>query len=59
VKTVRTKFKSRLTAITENRREAVQLEIAKKEMFRREKIRKQKRSIYKGYSDTWFMAERS
>jgi hypothetical protein len=30
VKTVRTKFKSRLTAITENRREAVQLEIAKK-----------------------------
>jgi hypothetical protein len=35
------KFKSRLTAITENRREAVQLEIAKKEMLRREKIRKQ------------------
>ena len=41
MKTVRTKFKSRLTAITENRREAVQLEIAKKEMLRREKIRKQ------------------
>jgi hypothetical protein len=41
VKTVRKKFKSRLTAITENRREAVQLEIAKKEMLRREKIRKQ------------------
>jgi hypothetical protein len=30
VKTVRKKFKSRLTEITENRREAVQLEIAKK-----------------------------
>jgi hypothetical protein len=30
VKTVRKKFKSRLTEITENKMEAVQLEIAKK-----------------------------
>ena len=40
VKTVRKKFKSRLTEITEKRREAVQLEIEKK-MLKREKTRKQ------------------
>jgi hypothetical protein len=50
VKTVRKKFKSRLTEITENRREAAQLEIEKK-MLKREKNKKT-RSIYKGYSDT-------
>ena len=57
VKTVRKKFKSRLTEITENRREAVQLEIAKQNAQARKN--KKTRSIYQGYSDTWSMAERS
>ena len=50
VKTVRKKFKSRLTEITENKMEAVQLEIAKKNAQARKN--KKTRSIYKGYSDT-------
>jgi hypothetical protein len=54
---VRKKFKSRLTEITENRREAVQLEIAKQNAQARKN--KKTRSIYQGYSDTWSMAERS
>jgi hypothetical protein len=53
VKTVRKKFKSRLTEITENRREAVQLEIAKQNAQARKN--KKTRSIYQGYSNNWVL----